>query len=154
MTQDLDRLEIIYRDAGGVAALPDDLLCYLPRHKTDSAPIERLEADRLGDQITTLVPYLLVWLQDGNWPVSSSAARFLLGVGRLLLEPVRAVLSSGDDVWKYWVLERLVAEDHALRQGVGDLLRRMAEAPTIGEREEGVDELARELLAAPGPETS
>ncbi len=140
-------LDALYREVGGVAALADDLLRYLPRHKTDSAPIARLEADAdgVGERVAAIVPHLLFWLQDGNWPVSVAATRFLLGVGAPLLGPVRVVLTSSDDSWKYWVLERLVAFDRPLREGVDDLLGRIADAPTRGECDEGIDVRAREL---------
>jgi len=50
------------------------------------------------------IPALLERLQDMNWPGSRLIADFLPRFGHDLIEPIRIVLKSGDDVWIYWVL--------------------------------------------------
>ncbi len=96
--------------------------------------------------IGPILPHLLTWLQDGNWPVSRPVERVLAGIGEPLVDPIRAVLRSTDDVWKYWVLARLVKDSPGLRAALDGELRRLAAAPSRGEREEAVDQVAREIL--------
>jgi len=57
-------------------------------------------------------------------------------------------LHSQDDVWKYWILANLVRTSASLSKGLHNELRRIASSPSAGERTEGVDELAIEILNA------
>jgi len=60
-----------------------------------------------SDEVTLTVadiPELLERLQDMNWPGSYIIADFLPAFGTDLIEPIRGVLTSGDNIWTYWVL--------------------------------------------------
>ncbi|MCE0499326.1 MAG: DUF5071 domain-containing protein [Methylacidiphilales bacterium] len=56
------------------------------------------------------IPALLERLQDMNWPGSYLIGKFLPTFGHDLIEPVRSVFKSGDDVWIYWVLSTFADE--------------------------------------------
>ncbi|MNV89047.1 hypothetical protein D3C71_1833080 [compost metagenome] len=51
----------------------EDLTDYLPRHKHD---FERVDVLKNSDKsiIIALIPQLLIWLQDTNWPISRDIA--------------------------------------------------------------------------------
>jgi hypothetical protein len=145
---DYDLLQRVYAEVGGVQHAPEHLDC-LPRDKHDVARANA--AAELGfPAVAPVLLHLLTWLQDGNWPVSHPIAGFLRTVGEPLVEPVRLVLQSRDHVWKYWVLVRLVKESPALREGLRNDLHRIAEAPLPGECEEGLQELASDILNTTG----
>jgi hypothetical protein len=124
-----------------------DLRDLLPRHKSD---LERARAiTTLGyPAVAPVLPELLEWLQDGNWPVARALVRLLTSVGEPLLPLVREVFSSADGAWKYWCIELFV---RALPRPVAGHLRpelqRLAHHPTAADRVEEVDERAREALA-------
>jgi hypothetical protein len=70
---DEDLLQRVYQDAGGVHGLPEHLRDCLPRGKHD---LERAEnAAALG--FARILPHLLTWLMDRNWPVCGPIATFL-----------------------------------------------------------------------------
>lgn len=58
-----------------------------------------------------ILVHLLTWLQDCNWPVSWSVERFLATIDEPLVDPIRSVLRSNDDMWKYWIIQRLVQNE-------------------------------------------
>ena len=121
---------------------PRDLL---PRDKMDLTRAKVLV--QLGyPAVAPILPELLVWLQDYNWPVAHVLAPFLASIGKPLLPHIRRVLATDDDIWKYWVLSRLVEDNFELARDLAPELSRMAAAPTPGEAEEELDQKAREIL--------
>src|SRR5262245_30807008 len=143
--EDLAILSETYRDVGGVAEVPAELVSLLPRHKSDEARA-RSAVDSGFPHVAPILKHLLMWLQDGNWPVSHILADFLRGVGEPLADPIREILRSDDVVWKYWVLERVVKNGSpSLRQAIVADLRRIAETPSKDEVEEEVQPIALEI---------
>ncbi|HJR60884.1 MAG TPA: GNAT family N-acetyltransferase [Vicinamibacterales bacterium] len=119
----------------------------LPRTKVDT---ERADAlSRVApEQLSPHVAELLVWLQDMNWPVARSVAAALSRGGDELVEPVRTVLRSDDDIWKAWVLSGLLPHvERRVRTALRDDILRIANQPTPGELENEADVAARALLS-------
>ncbi len=82
-----------------------------------------------------------------NWPVARPVAEVLARCGMRLVEPLRAALTSGDDVWKYWLVSHLLVEvDSGVRVALADLIVRIRNEPTAGEIAEGVDLAAGDVL--------
>ena len=122
-----------------------DLVALLPRDKMDTERAEAVIA--LGfPAVEPILPALLEWIQDMNWPVAEVLQPFLADIGSPLLPHVRRILETDDDVWKYWVLRCIVAESPELRAMLVDDLKRLAAKPTSGEQSEELDALAKELL--------
>src|SRR4051794_12841892 len=116
----------------------------LPRHKSD---YERLRAvTALGyPAVAPVLPDLLVWLQDGNWPISHGVARDLASIGEPVFPFVRGVFSGTDGTWKYWCIDRFVrALPRAAAEAFRPDLQRLAYHPTADDRSEEVDERAQE----------
>ncbi|WP_407309950.1 DUF5071 domain-containing protein [Desulfosporosinus sp. SB140] len=59
-------------------------------------------------RVRQVLPKILAWLQDLNWPGAKEVAEFLLNIGRPVVPYVREVLRGNDEIWQYWVLECLV----------------------------------------------
>jgi hypothetical protein len=122
-----------------------DLAALLPRDKVDT---ERAEAIiRLGyPEVEPILPELLEWMQDINWPVAQVLYPFLAKVGAPLAPHVRRILETEDHIWKYWVLG-IVAESTQLQAALRSELDRIAQRPTPGELAEEVHLVAKEILA-------
>ncbi|EPD53773.1 hypothetical protein HMPREF1210_00596 [Paenisporosarcina sp. HGH0030] len=118
----------------------------LPRHKTDDDRVEMIKKmDR--DKILPLLPGLLEWIQDINWPVAPSVLELLLTFPEEVVPHVQDVLSSDDDNWKWYILHFLVIElPVESRVQFKEYLTRVAETPTQNELEEELDEIAKEIL--------
>ena len=88
----------------------------LPHEKGDTERAEAIVA--LGyPAVAPILPDLIEWLQDCNWPVAHVLSPFLAQIGLPLLPPVRAVLATNDYQWKYWVLlsSAQCGDEHILR---------------------------------------
>lgn len=125
-----------------------DPALFVPANKFDSNAARNAHA--LGyPAVEPILPDLLQWLQDMNWPVAGQIAGLVVPIGAPLAPHVRRVLDSGDDGWKYWIISCVIGENVDLFAFFKPDLERIATAPTEGEHREGVDEQAREVLAAP-----
>lgn len=124
-----------------------DLERLLPADKHDLERAERLVA--LGFvAVEPIMPQILEWTQDPNWPVGQVLAPFLAGIGAPLAPYVRTVLSGDDDAWKYSLLQGVVLQSPALAEVLRAELTRLAAAPTPGEVRQEVDQAASEVLAS------
>jgi hypothetical protein len=57
-----------------------------------------------------LIPDLLTWLQDPNWPIFLDVRDLLLKNPDALIEPLQTVFETDDDLWQQWILQYLVPE--------------------------------------------
>jgi hypothetical protein len=117
----------------------------LPLHKSDLAAASSAVA--LGwPAVEPIVAPLLEWLQDINWPVARVLAPFFECIGADLAPHVSQILQTDDDVWKYYVIQAVVARSEPLSRVLEADLRRIALHPTVSEHHEEVDLVAREAL--------
>ncbi|WP_442952822.1 DUF5071 domain-containing protein [Paenibacillus sp. Soil522] len=58
--------------------------------------------------ILLVIPQLLEWLQDMNWPIAKDIEDVLADFGDHLIPHIRAVLNSYDGVWKFSLLYGLI----------------------------------------------
>jgi hypothetical protein len=119
----------------------------LPSSKSDDEAVKCLH--QLSEaELRPLLPKLMEWLQDINWPVSGPVWDFLEPRVAMLEPAIVEVLLGNDDIWKCNLL-RLV--QHAALPALSPLMRelteRIARSPTTSEHENDTDEAARDLLA-------
>lgn len=125
-----------------------DARALVPKDKCDGSHIEELK--RLSDgEIEPILPRLLAWIQDVNWPVAAELLPVLAQRQTALLPLIREILRAEetDDVWKYWILTSLAplfSEESV--QSLRPALERIVTAPTRGEIEEEVTGAAAFLL--------
>jgi hypothetical protein len=125
--------------------MPIDLTSLLPIDKMDTEAASKVVA--LGFPVVEpVLPQLLEWLQDMNWPVAQVFQPFLASIGAPLASHIRAVLATDDDVWKYWVVQGVVGNSAELVHALRPELERLARSPTDGEAEEGVSELSEQII--------
>jgi hypothetical protein len=117
----------------------------VPVDKMEIAKAEALV--KLGyPAVEPLLPQIVGWMQDLNWPVAQVFQPFLASIGLPLAPHVRSVLATEDDIWKYWVLLGVVRNSPELTNALLSDLVRLAHRPTAGEEAEGVSQVAQEIL--------
>lgn len=118
----------------------------LPRNKHDFERVYKLkELDR--KELLPLLPGLMEWIQDMNWPIANEIAELLLTFPNEIVLIIKDVLTTNDVVWKYWCLEVLVKRlpEESRKLFKSDLIR-LIERPTAGEKLEELDVTATEIL--------
>lgn len=143
MSDRTDHLEHLYPDEP-IRTLPEQLLDLLPQDKGDLAAVERAAAAG-WPTIEPILPHLLTWLQDLNWPVAPAVAQLLVRVGEPVVPVIRQVLAGDDDLWRLWVMQAVVAE---MGEPVIRELRVELERVVAGQDENGASEKAAELLGS------
>lgn len=124
-----------------------DIKSLVPRDKHDLAAVSAVE--RAGyPAVASILDDLLEWSADGNWPVAAPLARFLASLGGPIVEPVAHILAGNDSTRKYFCLDLIVR--HLPPDSIGRLhqaLGQLSTRPGEDDRAEGVDAVAREILA-------
>ena len=123
-----------------------DLAQYVPKNKFDTSAVAA--AERVGlPALDSVLPQLLEWLQDYNWPVAQPVANLLSGAGLEIVPHIQNVLNSNDTMWKYWLLSALIPRlGLEVREALRPQIRRLAQNPTKDEQLEEVDARAKDLL--------
>ncbi|MGJ5012386.1 DUF5071 domain-containing protein [Bradyrhizobium oligotrophicum] len=124
-----------------------DIRDFVPRGKQD---LDRARAAvRAGyPAVAPVLGELTAWLKDHNWPVAHILAPFLASLGAPMAPHILHVLTSDDDVWKYWIIQLIIPslpEDVALQ--FRPELDRLCSTPSDNERREELDRQARDVLA-------
>lgn len=115
----------------------------LPKDKYDLESVENLKNFSF-DEIQPIVPELLEWLQDCNWPVSKPIVNFLIPYTDNISADILEILKGTDEVWKYWILSGF--GDTITNNLVIGEIKRIAFKPTKNELNEGISEIALELI--------
>lgn len=113
----------------------------LPVDKFDTDQAEALVA--LGfPTVEPILPEILEWIQDMNWPVAQAFYPLLCAVGEPLAPYIRTIFATDDEVWKYWALH-VLTDSPVLAQVMHEDLAKLAQKPSS---EPDVPEMAQELL--------
>lgn len=129
-----------------------DLSQYIPTDKFDEDAVRRAEAVGFP-ALDPVLPDLLMWIQDLNWPVARGLARLLAQAGPVIVPHIRAVLLSDDGEWKSSILNSWAeAVPVAVLELFSDELAGLAVTPTKDDRASEVDLIARALIARRLPE--
>ncbi|WFA85922.1 DUF5071 domain-containing protein [Paenibacillus amylolyticus] len=118
----------------------------LPRDKFDYEAVRKL-SEFSDVELKVIIPELMEWLQDGNWPISKPVEDILLRLGEDLVPHIKDVLQTQDSTWEYFILvgliDRLPVSHLSMLRS--DLVR-ILESPTHDEILEELDEVILELL--------
>ncbi len=75
----------------------------IPKHKDDQKVIDGLK--RLSfDELKPIIPELLEWLQDGNWPIAWPVAQILKPFADKITPEIINILKTNDGIWKNNIL--------------------------------------------------
>ena len=118
----------------------------IPKDKFDIETVELLYGYSF-DELEPIIPRLLEWLQDGNWPVSRPLGIFLKTMPSDKIAPyIMDILNGKDFEWKYFVIIILGSGDKSkIDQSFLDEIKRLAFEPTEIEIKCDLQEIA--LLA-------
>ncbi|WP_017687379.1 DUF5071 domain-containing protein [Paenibacillus sp. PAMC 26794] len=123
-----------------------DIRACLPRDKFDYEAVRKL-SEFSDVELKVIIPELMEWLQDGNWPISKPVEDILLRLGEDLVPHIKDVLQTQDSTWEYFILvgliDRLPVSHLSMLRS--DLVR-ILESPTHDEILEGLHEVIFELL--------
>ncbi|MBP5608624.1 MAG: DUF5071 domain-containing protein [Lachnospiraceae bacterium] len=127
----------------------EDIRKLLPKDKFDLSTTEELMMLD-DDEIEAIIPDLLIWIQDMNWPVAEPIAMILIVYRKLTEKYLLDLLKpeQKDDIWKYNIITQLLMKwsSKPYDPRITAEIIRIAEKPTKGEWQESVDEAAREYL--------
>lgn len=100
-----------------------------------------------NEELRDIIPELMEWLQDGNWPIARSVEDLLLRFGEELIPHIQNVFKIRDSTWEYFMLTGLISRlpSKYLIMLKGDL-ERILENPTEDEMLEKLDEVIIPLL--------
>ncbi|WP_413372582.1 DUF5071 domain-containing protein [Paenibacillus taichungensis] len=119
---------------------------WLPRDKHDTEAVRKLS--ELGnEELRDIIPELMEWLQDGNWPIARSVEDLLLRFGEELIPYIQNVFKTKDSQWEYFMLTGLISRlpSRYLIVLKNDL-ERILKNPTKSEILEELDEVIVPLL--------
>lgn len=122
-----------------------ELAALVPRHKSD-LQVARDVAGRSFAEVEPIVPALLEWTQDRNWPVATILCPFFASIGVPLVPYLRRVFATDDESWKYEVIVSIIRLSSELCSALSKDLRRMVDSPTAAEEKEEVNVAASEAL--------
>lgn len=127
--------------------MDSNLIKYLPKDKFDFESIEKLKKLKVSE-INNLIPQLIEWIQDFNWPIAKDIISILLiADDDILLSEIRKILQSDDNIWKYWCLRKLVKKkDKKFIFALKKDLEKISLNPSKGELFDNVDIEASEIL--------
>jgi hypothetical protein len=123
-----------------------DLNDCIPKDKFD---IDALElAGHVGfPKLNSVLPDLLTWVQDANWPIAPQTASLLSQAGSEISPHIKAILNSDDAVWKYWTIDLVVRHlSPDILVDLRDDLAKLANHPSQVDQMEGVDVVAKNIL--------
>lgn len=121
----------------------------VPLDKHDHEAAERAIAAGYP-AVESVLPSLLEWMQDINWPVAQTLAPFLASIGEPLIPHLKTIFETDDEIWKAWIISEIVRESSPLAKAFREYLERVADHPTPDEDGEYVSDIASEVLKRHG----
>jgi len=115
----------------------------IPKNKFDIETAEKLK-DYSVEEIKPIIPELLEWLQDMNWPVAKPVAEYFVSFVDDISDEIFEVFQSGDEIWKYWIISTFGAITKS--EKIKKEIERIAYHPTKNEQAEEVNEMALEII--------
>ena len=82
-----------------------------------------------------------------NWPGARPVSKYLQSISEHLTEDILKILKGTDDIWKYWTLHVFgLWTSKSLDKKIIEEIKRIATTPTLGEKNEEVDEIAKQII--------
>lgn len=119
----------------------------IPKHKSDFDTVEALKKLE-SEKIKPIIPDLLEWLQDMNWPIANEIEDLLIGFQEELIPHLKNIFQTNDGCWKFFLLHGLIRRlPNHLLSSIKTELERIKKRPTTDEQTEELDDIVEELLA-------
>lgn len=100
-------------------------------------------------RVKSIIPGLLQWIQDMNWPGAQEIADLLVTIDDKIVPYVTQALKSGDGIWIMWILSEVVSKwNRDLSNQIKDNLLELTNTLDTNLIIEGVDIQSMKLLHA------
>jgi len=86
-----------------------DVRKLIPKNKHDQSRINELKK-LTYEQIEPIIPDLLIWLQDMNWPIGRPVADILKPFVNRMTPEIIKILRTNDSLWEFWVMVNLLRD--------------------------------------------
>lgn len=124
----------------------DNIRKLLPKDKEDVDFINELNCKNI-DEIREIIPELLIWMQDGNWPQAKLIANYLSPHINEIENEIVSILNGNDPIWKYWTLSSLIYYSNTRpNDGIITAIYNLYNNANELEREEEVDLVAKHII--------
>lgn len=122
---------------------PKNIEDLIPKDKGDFDAAEDLKNYSIRD-LTPIIPKLLEWLQDMNWPIAGIVAEYLRNNFLEIEMEIYPILKSNDEIWKWYIINNFQNE---INDGqIISEIKRLAQTPTKLEIEEELHFLSKEVI--------
>jgi len=128
-----------------------DIKELLPKDKFDNSGLSRL-SELTDEEIKSVIPDLLEWVQDMNFPVAEEVCRIIAEHYAVADAEIIKLLnvSQSDELWKYFIITGLLPIIEKPSERLINAVRRIALNPSDSETIEEVDKIAGEYLEYKG----
>ena len=117
-----------------------------PKHSNDFEAVEWIKNADIS-QVELMLPKMLVWTQDSNWPMCRTVSKLLPRFESLLVPYIIDILNYDDDTWKWHLICcTLTYFSPEFIEQIRPALLRIRDSPTKGEIIEEVPEEVDELF--------
>ncbi|SMO93232.1 protein of unknown function [Chryseobacterium rhizoplanae] len=116
----------------------------IPKNKGDLSTAEKL-TNYSYEELKEIIPNLLEWLQDMNWPVAKPVSEYLESINDKITTELLSIIKRNDDeVWKYWIITIFgpITQSPIIKNEI----IRIATSPKKNEIIEEVDEVAKGIV--------
>lgn len=118
---------------------------YIPKNKFDKDSILKLMAIS-EDEIKPILPELLSWTADINWPIAKDIVHVLVRFPNCVVPLIKEKLKSSeqDEDWKYFIITDLIPElPIEAQKMLADDMSRIINNPTDDEKYAEVWDMAK-----------
>lgn len=118
----------------------------IPKDKEDIDFINNLKPKNI-DEIKDIIPQLLEWTQDGNWPQAKLISDYFSPYINQIEDEIISILEGNDPTWKYWILSGLIYNLETKPSGrILSVINDLYKNSNSFDKEEDVDAIAQEVI--------
>ncbi len=118
----------------------------VPENKFDIEACDNLRSASKKN-IQNILPELILWTKDGNWPVAQELYSILSICGEKIAPSIKKILDGSDEEWKYLILKDLMPNlNSSTIKLLEKDLERISNSPTVSELKEELPKIAEKLL--------
>lgn len=116
----------------------------VPKDKFDTYTAEKLMKYSF-EEVEPIIPQLLEWIQDMNWPVAGPVSRYLETISEHLTPYIIEILRGNDSTWKYWCL-RVFGYSNHIDPSLLQEIKKLKDYASKMDIDEGILEEINEIL--------
>ncbi len=118
----------------------------VPKDKEDLEFINELKSKSIVE-IKDIVPELLEWTQDMNWPQTRLLVDYFSPYINEIDIHIIEILKGNDSIWKYSVLLGLISNSNVIPNNkILGVINEIYKNPSKDDKEEEIDVLAQEII--------